>query len=111
MIKIIAVSLIGICLVSCKTPTTHAASAPEIAAKPVPSGLSIKPETKVKLLVYQAKLVGLEKAIDESPLGAQRREVLPKFQAILQQARADCKGAEPTFSDDDVICPAPAPKK
>jgi len=109
MVKLIAIAAIGLSLISCKERTAQAASV--TAAAPVAKSTgTIKPETKVRLLVYQAKLASIEQAIEQSPLGQQRRAVTPKFQAELASARQDCRGGEPTFGEDDVVC-APAPKK
>ncbi len=58
----------------------------------------------IRLLVFQSKLIGIQEAIKESPLGKQRSEAEAKFQNELAIARENCKGGEPTFSDDDVVC-------
>lgn len=75
----------------------------EIAKKTEPAPV-IDPKVKVRLLVFQSKLIGLQEAIKESSLGKQRAAADEKFQAELTVARENCKGGEPTFSDDDVVC-------
>ena len=111
MTKIITVVAVAMGLVGCKGRTVEAASVPTSApAVATKSAFAIKPETKVRLLVYQAKLRSIEDAIDQSPFGQQRKAVTPKFQAELAAARNDCHGGEPIFGEDDVVCSSP-PKK
>lgn len=83
-----------------------AAEPPKEVAKKTEPVATIKPDVKVKLLVAQAKLTQINQTIDQSQLGKERAALTEKFQQILAEARGDnnCKGGEPTFSDDDVVC-------
>lgn len=69
---------------------------------------TMKPETKERLLVFQAQLNSINQAIEQSELGKRREAITEKFQAVLATGRAECKGGEPTFGsgkdDGTVIC-------
>jgi hypothetical protein len=98
------------CVLHAQVKTVPGTGAPKEIAKTDPKAEPlpvIRAEVKVRLLVHQAKLRALDQAIEASPLGKQRVAENEKFNAEMQNARADCKGGDPNLSDDDVICQIP----